>query len=81
MLDAFIIDQIKKREDAERQRRGQIQPSIPLPLPPIGSDADQEKSSIVYDVNHDYRDDTEVGTDDGCVIDMKPSPRHQLYHL
>jgi len=34
MLDAFIIDEIRKREEAERQRRNSIQPAIPLPLPP-----------------------------------------------
>jgi hypothetical protein len=55
MLNPFIIDQIKKREQDER-RRGERQPVIELPLPmpvaprPSADDDDCERGVVVIDL-------------------------------
>jgi len=33
-LEPWIIEEIKKREDAERRKREQPQPQLPIPEPP-----------------------------------------------
>lgn len=40
MLDAFIIDQIKRREE-ERRRQEQERPVVQIPLPPPVSEKDK----------------------------------------
>lgn len=70
MLDAFIIEQIRTQEEAERQRKGQ-QPYLPVPTMPYRPpEREGEPVRRWYYDSGDNDFDPRRDSRDDCVVNM-----------
>ena len=51
VLDAYIIEEIKKQEDERRRREGQARPRLHIEIPSADEEAPQEEEAPVGDDN------------------------------
>ena len=73
MLDAFIIEEIKRREEAEERRRDESRPRLELPfdperpLEPSGEEK-PDRGVVIIDYSVDRSESEEPAADDGAPL-------------